>query len=242
MTHAKRLLKSWVWALSLWIAVAVCAAQEKVSIQSSTPAQASDGSSSVNTQLEVAPGTPLPAKGMVWILDRTENHPHLERIYLNDAHVNRHLAENVVRTQLLVLRMSSSIELSGTAAKLRVSSKTPAIFVHKSEEDEEESQSPVHAKGFQSHYALLHLRVADDRRVVCTFTAWQLGLKSGRHEDVVEVSTEELAAGQWLKITPRQVLPEGEFVVTRLPDNKKLFESHVYDFGIGTTTKQPTTQ
>src|SRR6266576_966395 len=80
MTHAKRLLKIWVWALSLWIAVAVCAAQQKVSIQSSSPAPPSDGSSSVNTQLEVAPGTPLPAKGMVWILDQTENHPHLERI------------------------------------------------------------------------------------------------------------------------------------------------------------------
>jgi len=91
-------------------------------------------------------------------------------------------------------------------------------------EDEEESQSPVHARGFQSHYALLHLRVADDRAWFARSQRGSFGLKSGRHENVVEASTEELAAGQWLKITPT-ALPEGEFVVTRLPDNKKLFES-----------------
>ena len=38
-----------------------------------------------------------------------------------------------------------------------------------------------------------------------------------------------------------QALPDGEFAVARLPDDKKRFESNIYDFGVGITAKQPTT-
>jgi len=240
VTRSKRLSKVLGWAVSFYIAIIPCVAQEKVTIQSSSQSEAGARPSSDNPQLEIAPGILLPEKGMVWILDQVENQPHLERIYLNDGRVNRHIAENIVRSQLLVFRMSSGIELKGTAAKLRVSSKTPVIFVHKSEEDEEESQSPANAKGVQAHYALLRLRITDDSRVICTFTSWQLGIKAGRHEDVVGVLTEELPS-QWLKITPKQALPDGEFVITRLPADKKLFESHVYDFGVGNPVNDPLT-
>jgi hypothetical protein len=239
MTHVKRLLRRLCWAVSFCIAVVPCVAQEKGTMQSSSASETAASPSSENSRVEVAPGLVLPEKGMVWILDQADNQPKLERIYLNDGRLNRHLAENVVRSQLLVFRMSTGIELKGTAAKLRVSSKTPAVFIHKSKEDEEESQSPANAKGVHAHYALLRLRIADDSRVICTFTSWQLGIKAGRHEDVMGVLTEELN-GQWLKITPKGALPDGEFVITRLPDDKKLFESHVYDFGIGTAAKQAT--
>src|SRR6266849_1665628 len=241
MSHAKRLLKGFVWVVSFCTTVVTCAAQEKDVMQSSSPAEAAAGPNSDNTQLEVAPGIPLPTKGMVWILDHAENQPRLARIYLNDIHFNNHRAENVVRAQLVVLKMGSTVELLGTAAKVRVNSHTPVIFVHKTEEEEEESQSGAYAKGVQAHYVLLCLRVAGDHRVISTFSAWQFGLKPSRHEDVVAVLTEEIAAGQWLKIAPRQALPDGEFTLVRMPDDKKLFESHTYDFGIGTAVKQPTT-
>ncbi len=240
VTRTKCLSKGLGWAAFFCIAIVPCTAQEKGTIQSWSPSEAAARPTPDNPQLEIAPGVLLPEKGMVWILDRTENQSHLERIYLSEARVNRHLAENVVRAQFLVLRMSSEIDLNGTAAKLRLSSKTPIIFVHKSEEDEEESQSPANSKGVLAHYVLLHLRVADDRRVICTFTAWQLGIKPGRHEDVVKVLTEELT-GQWLKITPKQALPDGEYIVTRWPDDKKQYESHVYDFGVGTPINGPLT-
>src|SRR5258708_35280737 len=117
VTRTKCLSKGLGWAAFFCIAIVPCTAQEKGTIQSWSPSEAAARPTPDNPQLEIAPGVLLPEKGMVWILDRTENQSHLERIYLSEARVNRHLAENVVRAQFLVLRMSSEIDLNGTAAK-----------------------------------------------------------------------------------------------------------------------------
>src|SRR6266853_1203979 len=175
MSHTKRLLKGMVWTVAFCTAVVTCAAQEKDAIQSSSPTQAATPPSSDSSQLEVAPGVSLPTKGMVWILDQVENKPQLARIYVSEAHANSHIAENLVRAQFLVLKMSGTIDLPGTAAKFRVNSRSPAIFVRKSDEDEEESQSPGYAKRVGGHYVLLRLRIAGERRLVCTFSSYQLG-------------------------------------------------------------------
>ena len=174
------------------------------------------------------------------MLDQAENRPQLSRIYLNNSHVNSHTAENVARAQFLVLKMSATVELPGAAAKLRVNSHTPSIFIRKSEEDVEEVQSAAIAKSVQAQYLLLRLRVAGDHRIVAAFSSWEFGLKSSRHEDVIEVSTEEVADGQWLRVVPKQQLPDGEYAVVHAPDDKKQFESRTYDFGIGAPATQPT--
>jgi hypothetical protein len=239
MIYATRLLKCLVYGILICTSVAAVGAQEKDGTQSSSFAGAAAISSSDTPRFEVAPGIPLPAKGIVWILDTAENKPDLMRVYLNIAQVNGHRAGNVVRAQFFVLKMGATVELPGTAAKMRVNTHTPAIFVRKSEEEEEELQSGSNTKSVQEHYALLRLRVADDRRVICTFSAWEFGLKASRHEDVVEVATEEVAAGQWLKIIPKQALSGGEYAVVHMPDNRKLYEPHVYDFGIEAAASQP---
>ena len=133
--------------------------------------------------------------------------------------------------------MSATAELVGGASKSRFNNRTPAIYVRKAAEDEEaeeeQSQSSPDAKLIQSHYVLLRLQVDDDRRVVYTFTAWQAGIKQGRHVDEVESATVEVENGAWVKITPKQPLEDGEYAVVRLPDDKKSYEPYVYDFGIG---------
>ena len=238
MPYSKLRLKFVVYAILFCTVAAANAAQDKTETQSAPSVGATTTARSDTTQFEVAPGLPLPVYGMVWILDQAENKPQLARVYLNSAHVNGHRAENFVRAQFLVLKMDATIELPGTAAKLRINSHAPAIFVRKSEEEEEELQSAANAKNVQAHYVLLRLRVAGDHRVVTSFSAWQLGLKPSRHEDVVDALTEEVAAGQWLKITPRQALPDGEYALVHMPDDKKLFEPHAYDFGIGAAAAQ----
>jgi len=225
-----------VCAALLCFAAVAGAAQEKDTPSSPPSTAAAATSSSDAAPFEVAPGVPLPAHGMVWILDQAENKPRLDRIYLDHVHVNGHTVENVIRAQFLVLRMGATIDLPGTTAKLRVNSHTPVIFVRKSQEEEEEEQSARNPDNVREHFILLRLHVTDNKRVVCTFTAWEFGLKRDRQQDTVQSTIEEIDDGQWLKITPNQPLPDGEYAAVDMPDNKKYFESNVYDFGVGSPT------
>jgi hypothetical protein len=231
----------WACAALLLALAAGNAAQNKDAFRPSSSAGDSDAagtSSKSAVQFEAAPGIPLPGRGMVWILDQGENGTELSRIYLNIVHVNGHTAENFVKAQFLVLPMGAAFELPNPAAKLRVRSHTPVIFYRISTEEEEEVKSvqpAANTQGIRVHYVLLRVKVNGDHRIPYTYVSWQLGIKRARREDDVDVSTEEVANGQWMKITPREPLLDGEYAVVRMPDNKKYYELNAYDFGVGAT-------
>jgi len=235
----------WVCAALLLALAAGNPAQDKDAMRPSSSTGDADtaGTSSKNAvQFEAEPGIPMPGKGMVWILDQGENGPELNHVYLNIVHVNGHTAENFVKAQFLVLPMGATFELPNPAAKLRVRSHTPVIFYRISTEEEEEVksvQSTANTQGIAVHYVVLRVKVDGDRRIPYTYVSWQLGIKRARHEDDVDVSTEEVANEQWMKITPRQPLPDGEYAVVRMPDNRKYYESNAYDFGVGAAGVHP---
>jgi hypothetical protein len=235
----------WACAALLLALAAGNAAQDKDAMRPPSSAGDADaaGTSSNNAvQFEAAPGIPMPGKGMVWILDQGENGPELNRIYLNIVHVNGHTAENFVKAQFLVLPMGAAFELPNPAAKLRVRNHTPVVYYRISTEEEEEvksAQSAANKQGIPAHYVLLRVKVDGDHRIPYTYVSWQLGIKRARREDDVDVSTEEVANGQWVKITPRQPLPDGEYAVVRMPDNKKYYESNAYDFGVDAAGVHP---
>jgi hypothetical protein len=183
----------------------------------------------------VVPGVPLPAKGIVWILDVSEDRPELVHIDLDTANLNRHVGKNIARNQFF-LKAVATLELPDATAKQRVTSRTPVIFVRKTLE-EEELQSA--AKDVQAHYVLLRMHAVDGRRVLYGFSASPFfGKFTRQKEDEVEVLSEEVAAGQWMKLTPKQPLADGEYAVNRMPDDKALFENFAYAFGIGTPATQ----
>jgi hypothetical protein len=237
ISHIKRLRRYLVYAVLLCAAAAAHAAQQTGATQSPSSVAAATAPSSDSSPFEIAPDIPLPPKGIVWILDKAEGKPQLVRVSLNNASFNRHVGENVARTQFF-LKSVATLELPDAAAKLRVSSRTPVIYVRRSvEEDEVQPAATGVVKG---HYVLLRTRVVDGRRVIYGFSESPFfGEFNRQKEDEVEVMSEEIAAGQWLKLTPKQPLPDGEYAVNRLPDDKKIGETFVYDFGIGAPPKQP---
>jgi hypothetical protein len=178
---------------------------------------------------------------MVWVLDEAASPQKIVRVYLNNALPNRHVGENIARAELWVVKEVSTLDLLGPAAKVRISSHTPAVFVRKSELEEEELQSAANTASVQSHYVLLRLRALEDRREVCSFSYWKFGGKRTRHEEDVEAVTEEIAGGQWLKLTPKKPLPDGEYALVRMPDDKSQAGTVVYDFGVGPPPAPPAT-
>jgi hypothetical protein len=106
-------------------------------------------------------------------------------------------------------------------------------------EEEEDLQSAA-TGAVKLHYVLLRAHVVDGRRVIYGFSAAPFFGKFTRQKaDEVEVVSEEVATGQWLKITPKQPLPDGEYAINRMPDDKKLAETFVYDFGIDALPSKP---
>lgn len=233
MLHSNRLSTSIVSVALLCSAARAVVAQAKVESRLPQVTGAAASSNSDPAPFEVAPGIPLPANGMVWILDQAEDKPELVRIYLSNALANRHVGENVARAELWVVKEVSTLDLLGAAARLRVHSRTPAIFIRKSVVEEEELQSAANAKSVDSHYVLLRMRALKDRRELCSFSYWRFGGKRTRHEDDVEAQTEEIANGKWLMITSKQPLANGEYAVVRMPEDKTQAGTLAYDFGIG---------
>jgi hypothetical protein len=239
MSYSTTFYHRLAWAALSCAVVTICAAQERNPAQSAPSVEASASSSSA-APFEVAPGIALPAKGVVWILDQSDNRPELVRIYHNSVSNNSHRGENLARAQFF-LKQVTTVELPGIAAKLRVNSRSPAIFVRKSMEEEDELQSDANGKSAPARYALLRMRVVEKSRVLYYYSFAQFSRKPTRHEDEIEGLTEEVSAGQWIKITPKDPLPDGEYAVVLKPDDKNLIDSFAYDFGIGPATARPAT-
>jgi len=213
-----------------------CAAQEK----EAQPATEQQLTIPKSTEFEIAPGIRLPDKGVVWILDGAPERPESVRVFHNNAKFNRHTGENLIGGLVMgpLSKCTSTVDLPGAAAKVRIHSHSPVILVRRTPEEEEEMESTANGNALSRHLALVRMQVDHDHRVVNSFSTW-VG-KTSRHENLVGFSTEEIEGGNWVKLTPREPLPDGEYALVQLPDDKKLFESVVYDFGVGNASQSPT--
>ena len=233
MKHARRIVELFVCA-AIVAPAAVLIASQNAQIPRSAPAGPPALSSTFDpATLQIAPGISLPPYGAVWILDGAETKPRLVRVPVTSAVANGHGGENLARNQVLVMKDLSSLDLLGAASGLRVTSRAPLIFIRQTDPVEAARRSPANPIGVESHYVLLRMRAQKDRRVLCTFSYWKFGGRHTRHEDDVEASSEEIAGGGWLKLTPKQPLPDGEYAVVRMPDDKTQAATEAYDFGVG---------
>lgn len=189
--------------------------------------------------LEAAPGIPLPPYGTVWILDSGDSKSRLVRLRPSDALPDKHVAKNMARNEILILKNVSTLDLAGAASGLRLTGRPTAIFVRKSGPATQQVQPLGGGLVVPSHFVLLRTRQLDDRRELCSFSFWKLGGKRARHEDEVETSIEEIGDGRWLKLTPKQPVPNGEYAVVDMPEDPTQANASAYDFGVGPLAARP---
>ena len=99
MLHTERLRKCLVCAALFCTVAAARARQGTGATQSPASAGVATAPISDTALFEVAPGIPLPQRGIVWVLDTTEGNPELVRLSLSNASFNRHIGENIARSQ-----------------------------------------------------------------------------------------------------------------------------------------------
>jgi hypothetical protein len=171
---------------------------------------------------EVAPEMRLPAGGGVFLLEQVAGKPVLSKIEANKAQVNENTGKNMLRRSIVPIGSQvQTIELKGTAAKVRIHDVVPAIFV-----DVENDQGVIAGDSFR----IVRLERKKDLRVVAKNSISISGDQS-QTEKFLQSRAEKFS-GNWSKLIPLEDLKAGEYaIVISAPGDDG--NGVVWDFGVG---------
>ena len=183
----------------------------------------------------VAPGLRLPNTGGVFLLDKVKDQPELVELVQNGGELNKHTGRNILRAAVNPLALSSTqtIELKGEHARVQSHVDQPAIFLNI---DTTENTQPAFTQKASdkdqpsNHYGIVRVENKKDSRIVGKLNVAMYG-KVSQKESWIPVTTSPL--GDWIKLTPAEPLPPGEYAVVELLDKKQI-NLFVWDFGVNT--------
>ena len=171
---------------------------------------------------KLAPELRLPPEGGVFLLETLAGKPVLQQIKGVNPQENKHEAANRLKSSLVLgplIGQVQTLELQGPAAKLRVHSRSPEIFV-----DVENEQGLIAGDNFQ----IVRLQQKHSLRVVATTKTGPGG------ENVKEsfmTSRAEHFSGDWWKLILLQELTPGEYAI--IVSEMGGYKSEViWDFGV----------
>jgi hypothetical protein len=174
----------------------------------------------LNTPL-VAPELRLPAEGGVFLLEELAGKPVLQKVDGNKTQENDHAGKNMLmRSVIPIASQVQTIELKGTAAKVRVHPAALAIFV-----DVEDNQGPIPGESFR----MVRLERKKDLRVLAKNKVAISGDQSQTEKFLH--SRAEKFSGDWWKLIPLEDLTPGEYaIVVSAPGADGNWV--VWDFGV----------
>jgi len=173
-----------------------------------------------NTPL-VAPELRLPAEGGVFLLEETAGKPQLRKIETNKIQVNDNTGKTMLKRSIIpVASQVQTIELPGPAAKVRIHSAVPGIFV-----DVENDRGPIPA----DYFRIVRLKSKKNLRVLAKNEVAMNG-EQNLTERFLHSRAEKFG-GAWCKIIPLEDLTPGEYaiVISSAGDDGN---GAVWDFGV----------
>ena len=194
--------------------------------------------------LEVAKDLRLPDETGIWALDYFHDAPELAELEQNSGDVNERTGHNLLRAMLNPAGVSKqTIQLNDRHAKVALHESQPAIYVSIDEDSDEPSADAItvdtHGAGSTkvqersvagSRYMIVRAAVKKDFRVVGTVKIQPDG-EPAPAEDVTRTTAELLPGKRWLKLTPKDPLPAGDYVLMEIVSPKEVNGS-VWDFRI----------
>jgi hypothetical protein len=185
----------------------------------------------------VAPGLRLPAEGGVYALDTYLSEPQLLPLDQSTGQINKNTKKNILRAAMNPVSSSKmTIELPGARSKIQVHATLPTFYVNLDPVEEEEAESPTPknapakpaAELPWDRFRIVRVQVKGDKRIVGAVKTAVYG-KSSSEQDTIATSAEQLGEG-WIKITPKEPLPPGEYALAEML-GKQGMNSYVWDFG-----------
>ncbi len=181
----------------------------------------------------VAPGLRLPNTGGVFLFDDYKSQPQLDELIQNGGELNKHTGRNILRSAINPVALSSSqtIELKGLHARVQAHTGQPAIYLNIDTSDDSQpafTQKTPDRDQQPNRYGIVRVEQKKDVRVVGKLNVAVYG-KVSQKESWIPVTTSPL--GDWVKLTPTEPLPPGEYAVVELLEKKQI-NLFVWDFGV----------
>jgi hypothetical protein len=181
----------------------------------------------------IVPGLRLPNTGGVFLLDTFNNQPQLVELSQNGGELNKHTGRNILRAAINPLALSSTqtIELKGEHARVQAHVSQPAIFLNVDTGDSSQpsfTQKVSDKEPPPSHYGIVRVENKKNMRIVGKLNVAMYGKVSQKESWIPVTAT---PVGDWVKLTPSEPLPPGEYAVVELLDKKQI-NLFVWDFGM----------
>ena len=186
----------------------------------------------------VAPGLRLPNTGGVFLFDQFNKQPQLVELIQNGSELNKHMGRNILRSAINPLALSSTqtIELKGLHARVQAHTGQPSIYLNIDTGDQSQPQFTQKSDKDQqpNRYGIVRVEQKKDVRIVGKLNVAMYGKVSQKESWIPATAS---PAGDWVKLTPSEALPPGEYAVVELLDKKQI-NLFVWDFGVNPAAPQ----
>ena len=183
---------------------------------------------------KIAPGIRLPGDGGVFLLDTYQNQPQLDELQQSGGELNKNTKSNILRAAINPLASAKeSIELPGARAKIQSHTSVPAIYV--SIDAYDATGGVAAAKGQPpplppaDRFKIVRAEVKNGKRIAGGIKIAPYG-KVKADDRFVPTTAEELGGG-WVKLSPQEPLPTGEYAVAEMLGEEGM-NLYVWDFGV----------
>jgi hypothetical protein len=190
----------------------------------------------------VAPGLRLPDDGGIFLLDTFENQPQLAELQQSGGELNRNMKTNILRATINPLASAKqTIELPGQHAKIQSHVSVPSIYINIDSGQSSGSAAGTPAatadvaKGELAplppaeRFKIIRAEVKGDKRIAAGIKIAVYG-KVKADERFVAATVTPMTGG-WVKLTPTEPLPPGEYAVAEML-GKEGMNLYVWDFGV----------
>jgi hypothetical protein len=183
----------------------------------------------------VAPGLQLPEEGGVFLLDTYDNSPELSPIDQRGGAVNKNTKGNVLRAAINpVASARQTVEIPGKHAPVQSHVSVPSLYINIDRGQEREVPPPTSSKDQPvlptERFRIVRLEGAKgDKRIVGDIKIAVYG-KISQDAKFVPTTAQPMSGG-WMKLTPTESLPNGEYAVVEML-GKEGMNLYVWDFGV----------
>ena len=189
----------------------------------------------------VLPGLQLPDEGGVLLLDTYQSQPELVPIDQRTGGVNKNLKGNILRSTVNPIASNrQTVEVPGKHAPVQSHVTVPALYINLDRDQESADETPVKSEDASENkkdtpvppterFRIVRLEPKGDKRVVGDIKIAVYGKISQDAKFVA--STAQPMTGGWVKLTPTESLPAGEYAVVEML-GKEGMNLYVWDFGV----------
>ena len=181
----------------------------------------------------VAPGLQLPEEGGVFLLDTYENRAELSPIDQRGGSVNKNMKGNVLRSAINpIAGARQTVEIPGKHAPVQGHVSVPSLYINIDRGQETEAPPPSskdETVPAAERFRIVRLEGKGDKRVVGNIKIAVYG-KISQDAKFVPATVQPMSGG-WVKLTPTESLPNGEYAVVEML-GKEGMNLYVWDFGV----------